>query len=97
MDWSFGTMLVSKKIFGKMEFIKRQYEKLRYTAVVTGVPMKVLLTFQHHRSEPAGSAEEPWTPVQAPYRWGKEWQSAWFAGDVELPDNCTGKKVFVRA
>ena len=88
-------MITEPKILPKLERIEKQYDALRFETVGS-VGMEMCETREHFREEP----REPdlgWRPVVPGDRWGGDWVTAWFRGDVVLPERCAGRKVFLRA
>jgi len=85
-------MLVSKKVFGKLEQIERRYEALRYEKVADA-PAVMWETKEHLRQLPEGV---DWKPVSPGDKWGDDWVTAWFKAEVTLPEVCGGRRVFVR-
>jgi alpha-mannosidase len=86
-------MITDRKILGKLEQIETRYDALRYE-VLAQVPMRFVETREYLRTEPTTA---DWQPAPAGTRWGGDWVTAWFSGDVRLPANVAGRKVFVRA
>ncbi|MFA5857842.1 MAG: glycoside hydrolase family 38 C-terminal domain-containing protein [Elusimicrobiota bacterium] len=89
-------MLISKKVINKIVQIEKRYSLLRYQKVCD-VPAEIYETFEHFVMEPNGGKVLDWKPVSPGTRWGDSWKSAWFRGDIKLPDTCDGKKVFITA
>lgn len=89
-------MLVDKKIIAKLESIENRYSKLRYEKVAE-VPVQMWSTFEHFTKEPSVENGASWRAVKPGTKWGDNWQTSWFRGEVILPLVCIGKKVFIRA
>lgn len=89
-------MLVDKKIIGKLALIEQEYAKLRYRKVAD-VPVEMWETFEHFRTEPGEAENAEWKNAVPGTKWGDNWLSTWFRGDIKLPSECDGKKVFIRA
>lgn len=86
-------MLTDRKIFGKLEQIENRYDALRYETLAVA-PMRYTETRDYLRAEPSSAN---WQPAPIGTRWGGDWVTAWFSGDVTLPAELTGRKVFIRA
>jgi alpha-mannosidase len=86
-------MLTDSKIFGKLEQIENRYDALRYETLAA-VPMHYMETCEYLRAEPA---DANWQPAPIGTRWGGDWVTAWFRGDITLPSEVEGRPVFVRA
>jgi alpha-mannosidase len=86
-------MLTEPKIPRKLERIEQQYMERRF-ATVGQISVEMAITDEYRREEPA---DLTWSPAPVGTRWGASWQTAWFRGDLELPECCIGKKVFLRA
>lgn len=87
-------MLISKKTFGKVTQIEKRYADFRYEKIAD-VPMEMWQTYEHFTEEPVTEAK--WEKVEPGRKWGNDWLTAWFRGDITLSDGCTGKKAYVRA
>ena len=88
-------MITEPKILRKLERIEKQYHRLRFE-VVGSISMEMGETRDYLREEPR-EPDFAWKPVAPGDRWGGDWLTAWFRGDVVLPDRCAGRKVFLRA
>ncbi|NQT20064.1 MAG: hypothetical protein HQ592_10200, partial [Planctomycetes bacterium] len=89
-------MLTDKKIPDKLKKAEELYSKERFVKVAD-VAVEHAETREHFRAEPGRAANLKWKPARPGMKWGGEWITAWFRGDVKLPKECNGKKVFVRA
>jgi len=85
-------MLTDKKIPGKLEKIEQRYEQLRFEKIAD-VPVEMCETREHYRCEPR---KGKWRPVAPGTKWGDDWLTFWFRGDVRLPKAGDGKTVYVR-
>ncbi|MHB0997877.1 MAG: alpha-mannosidase [Armatimonadota bacterium] len=88
-------MITNRKILGKLEQIDQRYDALRFEKVAN-VPMQMCETLEHFRQAPLDDPNIKWESAEPGTKWGGNWISAWFAGDIELPAQYAGKKVFVR-
>lgn len=88
-------MLTDKKILGKLEQIEQRYGALRFRKIAD-IPVEMCQTKTHFRQIPGDDSGVEWTPAPAGTKWGGSWVTAWFKGEVELPEECAGKRVFVR-
>jgi alpha-mannosidase len=89
-------MLVDKRIVAKLESIENRYSKLRYETV-TEVSAQMWSTYEHFTKEPTTQEGANWQPAEKGTKWGDNWQTVWFIGEVTLPEVCIGKKVFIQA
>jgi alpha-mannosidase len=89
-------MLIDAKTLRKIERIERQYLALRFEEVVE-VPMEFHETTEHLRRVPEAADGGAWQPAPRETRWGDDGVTAWFRGEVSLPQACEGRRVFVRA
>ena len=89
-------MLTDKKIPHKLKKAEEFYNRERF-AKVADVAAEYAETREHFRAEPGRAAKLKWKPAKPGMKWGGEWITAWFRGDVTLPKECNGKKVLVRA
>ncbi|MBL4936164.1 alpha-mannosidase [Clostridium sp. YIM B02515] len=89
-------MLVDKKIIAKLESIENRYSKLRYETVAE-VPAQMWSTYEHFTKEPTSQEGAVWRAGEIGTKWGNNWQTTWFRGEVTLPQVCAGKKVFIQA
>ena len=89
-------MITDPKIMLKLEKIAARYMALRFEAVAT-VRMEMCETRQHFRAEPPRSAGLTWRPAPTGTKWGGEWRTGWFRGNVTLSRSCRGRRVFIRA
>ncbi len=88
-------MLTDKKIPGKLEQIEARYAALRFEKLAT-VRVEMVETREHFRQEPGAETDLAWKPVAPGTKWGDNWLTAWFRGDVTLPAACAGRRVFIR-
>lgn len=86
-------MLTSKKIVPKLEAAVKYYEKLRFEEIAP-VAVELLETQAHTRQEPAAGE---WKPIKVGERWGGNRVTGWFRGDIVLPQECHGRRVFLHA
>jgi alpha-mannosidase len=86
-------VLTGRKVFGKLEQIERRYEALRYKKVAD-VHAEVWETTEYFRRIPEGVE---WKSIEPGWTWGGDWITAWFRAEVKLPEQCDGRRVFVRA
>jgi alpha-mannosidase len=89
-------MLVDKKIISKLEGIENRYSKLRYEKVAE-VSAQMWSTYEHFTKEPTAEDGASWQFVEPGTKWGDNWQTTWFIGEVTLPEICEGRKVFIKA
>jgi len=89
-------MLTDKKIPDKLKKAEELYNRERFVKVAD-VPVQYAQTREHFRDEPGRAAKLKWRPAKSGMKWGGEWITAWFRGNVKLPAECEGKKVLVRA
>jgi alpha-mannosidase len=94
-DQEIDRMLTDLRTLKKLEKIEQYYSDQRFEKIAD-VPVEMVETLEHFRSEPAGSKVR-WQAAPAGTKWGDSWMTAWFRGDVRLPQACTGRKVFLRA
>ena len=88
-------MLTDKKILPKLAAIEKRYSNLMFESIGE-IKMEMFETVEHFRTEP-DSKKLKWKPVGKGKKWGDKWLSAWFRGDVKLPANLAGKKIFINA
>jgi alpha-mannosidase len=89
-------MLTDLRTLKKLEKIEQYYAEQRFEKIAD-VPVEICETKEHFRAEPGRDAKVKWAKAPAGTRWGDSWMTAWFRGDVRLPQACDGKKVFTRA
>jgi len=89
-------MITDKKLLGKIESIEKRYTKLKFETV-TEIPMEMCETIEHFRKVPTKEQNLKWKVAPCGTKWGGEWITAWFCGEIKLPKNCINKKVFVHA
>ena len=89
-------MLTDKKIPGKLEKIIARYGDLRFEHIAD-VPVQMCETRAHYRDEPGADAKLKWRAAAPGLKWGDSWVTAWFRGDVAVPKEFAGRKVFIRA
>ncbi len=89
-------MLIDKKIIEKLPLIQERYNKLRFEKI-EDVPTQIWETYEHFVSQPSEEQGALWTNIMPGTKWGDNWLTAWFRGDVKLTDACIGKKTFIRA
>lgn len=88
-------MLTDRKTIAKLRQVVRYYSELRYEKV-GDAPAKFCETTEHFRNAPLDKPSIRWEPAPVGTKWGDNWVSAWFVSDIELPQCCNGKKVFIR-
>ena len=88
-------MIVSPKIFAKCRRLVQTYGTLIFTEIAE-IPVRVLETDDHLR-EPPAKDDVRWKDAAAGTLWGKPWGNAWFSGSFNVPADCSGRPVFVRA
>lgn len=89
--------MIRPKTIDKLKLRIALLGEWRY-AHVAEVPLEAAETMEHLRVPPgvkngAGLAFKP-APVGS--RWGEEWGTVWFRGDVRIPSECTGRRVYYR-
>ena len=89
-------MLTERKIPSKLEQIEQRYTALRFERLAD-IPMQMAETLEHFRQEPGPEANLAWQPAAPGLKWGDTWVSAWFRGDITLPESAGGRRLFVRA
>ena len=89
-------MITDKKILPKLETIEKRYFALRFETICE-VQMEKCETIEHFRTEPDKKSKLKWKPSPKRTKWGGEWISAWFRGDIKLPSECKNKKIFINA
>lgn len=89
-------MLIDKKIIEKLPLIEERYNKLRYEKVAE-VSAEIWETYEHFKAEPNEEQGAVWTKIIPGTRWGDNWLTAWFRGDLKLTANLVGKKLFIGA
>lgn len=89
-------MITEKRTMDKLDCICERYIPMRYEKICD-VPVEMCQTQAHFRQEPGREAKVKWRAVKPGARWGDNWVTAWFRGDVKLPKECQGRKVLVRA
>ncbi len=89
-------MLTERKIPSKLEQIEQRYTALRFERLAD-IPMQMAETLEHFRQEPGPEANLAWQPAAPGLKWGDNWVSAWFRGDITLPESAGGRRLFVRA
>ena len=85
----------SKKTLNKIDQIILNYNDLRFEKAAD-VPAKFCETTEHFRRAPLNSNDVEWADAPVGTKWGGNWISAWFVGEIKLPASCSGKKVFVQ-
>jgi len=88
-------MLTDLRTLKKLEKIEHHYADQRFEKIAD-VPVEMCETLEHFRVEP-GPGKVKWQAAPPGTKWGDSWVTAWFRGDVKLPQACNGKKVFIRA
>ncbi len=89
-------MLTELRTLKKLEKIERDYESLRFEKIAD-VPVEMCETTEHFRKEPGRQARLKWRHAPRGTRWGGDWITAWFRGNLRLPKDCDGRRVFIRA
>lgn len=87
-------MLTDPKILDKLEHIHNRYKALRYRALCP-IDTEYAETREHYRDEPGAEAKLEWKPAKPGLRWGGSWTTAWFRGDVRVPAEAGGKRLFL--
>ena len=85
-------MATDERTIRKLDAIARRYDRLRFEKV-RDVPMQIFETREHFRAEPRGVR---WRPAPPGTRWGNDGATAWFRGDVRLPNGFRGRKLLLR-
>jgi len=86
-------VITDARTLRKLEHIRIRYEALRFQPIVD-VPMAFTQTTEYLTDEPVNA---DYAPIAPGAHWGDSWVTAWFRGDVVLPEICTGRRVFVNA
>ncbi len=86
-------MITHSRTLRKLQHIGRRYEALRFHAV-SSISMEFTQTTEYLADEPA---EADYAPIAPGAHWGDSRVTAWFRGDVVLPEVCDGRRVFVNA
>jgi len=86
-------MLAPPKIPRKLANSLKQYTDLRFE-IITEVPCEYFETEEHHLKEPQDSSIK-WNSAKPGLKWGGSWISAWFRGDVKLPETAKGRRVWI--
>ena len=84
-------MLTSKTI----EQIRKRLDKMtawRY-ATVFDVPLEAAETMEHFRQPPE---ELPYKKAPIDSTWGVHWGTVWFRGEIEIPRELRGRRVYYR-
>ncbi len=89
-------MIADRKTLSKLEVIAKRYDTLRFYSI-KAIPVAIHETHDYLHAEPPSRAGVTWKAVKPGIQWGDSWKTAWFRGDVTLPGECAGKKVYVRA
>jgi len=89
-------MLTDARALRKLERVQRRYADLRFEKVAD-VEVEFWECREHYRSEPTARDGAKWRRARPGTRWGGNWVTAWFRGDVVVPERCGGRKLFVRA
>ncbi|MFW5787832.1 MAG: alpha-mannosidase, partial [Halanaerobiales bacterium] len=89
-------MLINEDTINKVKIMPDKYRQFMYQRVKR-IPVEMFETEKHYRQEPRPGDEKSWQQVEKGAKWGKEWSSAWFRGDITLPEECQGQKVFIKA
>jgi alpha-mannosidase len=89
-------MLADDRIFKKLNKIQKEYSSLIYEKTCN-IPVQMCETRKHFRNEPGIREKISWKDVKPGKKWGGEWITAWFRGDITLPETCHGKKIFIEA
>ena len=85
-------LLLDPKIPTKIVHLEKTYDLLRF-ALVAPIEMEMAETREHYRSVP----DLEYRPVAEGAAWGENWGTAWFRGQVAVPQELDGEQVFVRA
>jgi len=85
-------MIIDNRVLRKLNTIEARYEALRFEKI-SEAPVEMCEVREHFRQEP----KLKYKSAPAGTKWGGEWMTAWFRGDIRLPKQGHGKKVFVRA
>ncbi|MEA3364112.1 MAG: glycoside hydrolase family 38 C-terminal domain-containing protein, partial [Candidatus Hydrogenedentes bacterium] len=67
-------------------------------AKVADVPLEAAETMEHLRVPPGvkNGAALAFKPVPVGSRWGQEWGTVWFRGEIRIPSEFTGRRVYYR-
>lgn len=86
-------MLISPKLISKVRRLVDTYTPLMFEPVGE-VPMRYCETREHWRSVPGNWAT--WPMAAKGTQWGGPWGSCWFVGEVVIPEEAAGERVYVR-
>lgn len=89
-------MLIDKKTIEKLQLIEDRYNEVRYEKVEE-ITTEMWETYEHFTCEPGENQGAVWTNIKPGTKWGNNWLTAWFRGDVKIPTNHIGEKIFIRA
>ena len=84
------TPKIEERIKQYLKFLYRN----RYDAVQS-LSLSVFPTLDHDRRKPPEETEG-WRDASLPFAYGKEWTSYWFRSRFTLPEEVTGREVFLR-
>lgn len=84
-------MLTDAKTLRKLAAIEKRYHDLRFQKVAE-ITMELHETREHHRAEPQNV---DWCPVKEGDGWGGNWMTGWFRGELTIPRELAGKKLFL--
>lgn len=90
-------MLIDSKLLSKLAKIEDYYMEMRFEKVSEISTMQMYETREHLRRESDARAGIKWRDVKRRQKWGGSGMTAWFRGDIRLPKDCEGQKVFVSA
>ena len=89
-----SAMLTDKKILPKLRHVQERYTTYLFEPV-SELRVKAVETAEHLRLPPGDQAD--WQPVTSGFSWGAPWGSAWFRTRTQLPESCSGKRIYICA
>ncbi len=86
-------MLAHTRLLDKLLQVEERYRGLRYE-MLADIPVDYMETRSHFREEPRGRGIK-WKEARKGLKWGGEWVTAWFRGNVRVPSAAAGRKLFL--
>ena len=88
-------MLQDPKILPKVARFEDTYSPLRFFPIVS-LELEFAETREHFRLPPTDD-QLPWQKVKSGFKWGSDWLTGWFRGQVQIPPELDGETVYIQA
>ena len=88
--------LTHRKTVKKFERTLAEYARVRFEPVGGVEGVRVADTTEHHKTPPESGGGVRWEDaVPGQTMWGGGWRTSWFAGDLRIPKEASGRKLWL--